>query len=405
MMRNPYTSRQLKWVAGLLALSVVAGACGDDDGAASDTPTGGDQPAAEGEFVIGYAAAQTGELAPYDSPEGVECRVQQLNEQGGINGQQIRLIVRDSRSDPATSATVGQELLDAGADVLLGPPTDDTLIPIAGLAAPQGVPVLSVGSTQGQFPLAAPENGFLVAYADNASAAAAAEHALSEGAETAYLLFSPDIGSYSQETPRYFAEAFERGGGRIIGEDNYSAGLSDYSPQITRIRGLAEQPDVIFVAMLVPDIGVFVRQLAAAGLEIPVYGTDGFDDPALIEVGGEAAGLAVFVTHGFPEEGSRLAEFYDDCTERGFQVQNIFFGLGGEAVEIVKAAAEAAGSLEPEAINSAIREIEGLEGITTDSITYRDRGGVPLKRMAIVTVENGEFVQVGSVLPEFVPDL
>lgn len=399
-MRRRSRGKTIKLTGLVVALVMVAAACDDDDGGAQAGGDGGDGD----KLVLGYAAAETGELAPYDSPPGVQCRVEQLNDEGGIDGHEIELVVRDMKSDPAVAATVGQELLDAGAQVIFGPPTDDTLIPIAQLAAQRDVPVLSVGSTQPQYPLAVPENGYLVPYGDNASAAAAAEYALSQGHHTAYLLKSPDIGSYSQETPRFFGEAFEHGGGEVIGEDNYNAGLSSYEPQVTKIRNLSQRPDVIFVAMLVPDIGVFVRQLASAGLDIPVYGTDGFDDPVLIEVGGDAASLATFATHGFPAEGSRLKEFYDDCRERGFQIQNIFFGLGGEAVEIVKAAVEAAGSTDPADINAAIKEIEDLEGITTDSITYKDRNGIPLKQMAIVTVENGEFTKVGDVLPEFVPD-
>jgi len=261
--------RLIAILVGIVASAGIATGCGNDD----------DEGGGEGDIVFGYAAAETGELAPYDSPDGVECRVEQINEEGGILGRQVKLVTRDMKSDPATAATVAQELVDEDPAAILGPPTDDNLIPITQTAG--DIPVISVGSTQVQFPLAAPETGFLAPYGDNAAAAAAAEHALNEGYETAYLLKSPDIGSYSLVTPEYFAEAFEHGGGAVLGEDNYSAGLSDYSTQVNAIKNLGETPDVIFVAMVVPDIGVFVRQLQAAGLDIPVFGTDGFDDPAL----------------------------------------------------------------------------------------------------------------------------
>ena len=392
-MRNRRT-RLITALVGIVVSAMFVAACGEEDNGG-----GGDE---GGDIVIGYAAAETGELAPYDSPDGVACRVEQINEDGGILGRQIELVTRDMKSDPATATTVAQELVDEGAVAILGPPTDDTLIPITQTA--EGIPVVSVGSTQVQFPLAAPETGFLAAYGDNAAAAAAAEHALSEGYKTAYLLKSPDIGSYSLVTPEYFGEAFEEGGGSVVGEDNYSAGLSDYSSQINEIKGLDEQPDVIFVAMVVPDIGVFARQLQAAGLDIPVYGTDGFDDPALIDVGGDAAESVTFATHGFPEEGSALKEFYDDCTERGYKVENIFFGLAGDAVDVLRTAIEDADSTESAEMIAAINEIEGMQGVTSDSITFKDRDGIPLKRMAIVTVRNGEFVKIADILPEFVPD-
>lgn len=362
----------------------------------------GQATAEDGDFVIGYAAAVTGPLAPYDSPDGVSCRVAQLNDAGGINGKKIKLLIRDTKSDAVTAANVAQELIDAGASVLLGPPTDDGLIPIANLALPKGIPVLSVGATQPAFPQAAPQNGYLVPYGDNASAAAAAETAFAAGHRKAVLMIAHDVGAYSLLTPEYFAQAFEKLGGKIVGRVNYHHGLADYTPQVTEIRNVADKPDMIFAAILVPDAGVLVRTLASADAKIPVYGTDGFDDPSFIETAGAGAGLATFATHGFPSEGSALKAFYDDCTKRSFKVQNIFFGLGGEAVDVIKTAVEAAKSFESAKINAAIREIKGMKGIVTDSITYKDQNGTPLKEMVMIQVKDGAFTPIKKVTPAWV---
>jgi branched-chain amino acid transport system substrate-binding protein len=354
--------------------------------------------------VVGYGAAVTGELAPYDSPDGVRCQVERINESGGILGKQVELEIRDMKSDSSLSGTVAQELLDLGAVVLLGPPTDDTIIPMAMLAQPREVATLSVGGTQPAFPVAAPDNGYLVPYGDNASAAAAAEFAYENGARSAVLLKSHDVGSYSLMTPEYFAQAFEKLGGKVLGRINYNSGLADYTPQITEIKSMSEKPDIIFGGMIVPEAGVFPRQLAAAGLDIPVYNTDGADDPGVLEVAGDAASLVKFTTHGFPDEGSALNDFYSDCEKRGYTVQNIFFGLGGEALVLVKAAIEAAESTEPAKVNAAMKQIENLPGVTTDSITYKGQGGIPLKRMTMIEVVDGKFTPVKKVLPSFVPN-
>ena len=354
-------------------------------------------------ILIGYGAAVTGELAPYDSPDGVRCQVERINEAGGILGHTVDLAVRDMKSDSSLSGTVAQELLDLGAIVLLGSPTDDSIIPMAMLAQSREVATLSVGGTQPAFPAAAPSNGYLVPYGDNASAAAAAEFAFENGARSVVLLKSHDIGSYSLITPEYFATAFERLGGKVLGRINYNSGLADYTPQITEIKSMKEKPDIIFGGMIVPEAGVFPRQLKAAGLNIPVYNTDGADDPGVLEVAGDASSLVKFTTHGFPSEGSALSEFYSDCEKRGYDVQNIFFGLGGEAMLVVKAAIEAANSLEPGKINSALKNIENLPGVTTDSITYKGQGGIPLKRMTMIEVVDGQFKPAKKVLPSFVP--
>lgn len=358
--------------------------------------------AAEDQLVIGYAAAVTGGLAPYDSPDGVTCRVEQINEAGGILGKPIKLIIRDTKSDAVTASNVGQELLDLGANVILGPPTDDGLIPIAQLALPKSIPVLSVGATQPAFPIASPENGYLVPFGDNASAAGAAEVAYAAGHRKAVLLIANDVGAYSAITPEYFGKAFEKLGGKIVGRVNYHHGLADYNAQVAEVRANSEKPDMIFAAILVPDAGVLVRTIKAAGFDMPVYGTDGFDDPSFIEVAGAGAGLATFVTHGFPADGSPLKNFYDDCAKRGHKPQNIFFGLGGEAVEVVKTAVESAKSFDPAAVNAAIKEIKDLKGITTGSITYKDRGGVPLKELTVMQVKDGKFTPIQKVTPQWV---
>jgi branched-chain amino acid transport system substrate-binding protein len=44
-----------------------------------------------------------------------------------------------------------------------------------------------------------------------------------------------------------------------------------------------------------------------------------------------------------------------------------------------------------------------MKGITTDEITYKDRGGVPIKRMAVVEVKDGKFSLVERILPDYVP--
>lgn len=360
--------------------------------------------AADDELVIGYAAAVTGNLSMVDSPDGARCRVEQINEAGGVNGKPIRLEIRDTKSDALTAANVAQDLLDSGADVLFGPPTDDGLIPMAGLAIGQGIPVLAVGSTQAAFPQASPENGYLVPFGDNASAAAAAEFAYKSGHRKVALMIAHDVGAYSVMTPEYFAQAFEKLGGEVVGRVTYHHGLADYTAQVTEIANLADKPDMIFAAILNPDAGVLARTLKTSNLNLPLYGTDGMDDPTLIEVAGPGSDLATFATHGFEEEGSALEAFFEDCRKRGYTIQNVFFGLGGEAVEVVKHAAEAAGSFEPTALNAAIREIEDMQGIVANSLTYKDQNGTPLKEITIVQIKDGKFAAVDRLVPSWVAE-
>ena len=299
-------------------------------------------------ITIGYAAAASGSLAPYDSPAGAQCEAENINNAGGILGRPVEVLVRDMKSDPALAATVGQELLDAGAVVILAPPTDDTSIPIAQLAQPDGVAVLSVEATQPSFPIAAPDNGYLVYYGDNFSAAAVAQFAYGEGRRTAVVMTSPDLGSYAILNPKWFGEAFEELGGEVVGTEDWSLGVGDFGSQITDISSMDPLPDMVYMAAPVPDAAQFVRQLRAAGIDTPVYGGDGFDDPNFVEVAGaDAAEGVTFSAAGFPGEGTELRAWIDDCNDRGFEIRNTGNAAAGDAMRVVKAAIEAAGSTEP----------------------------------------------------------
>jgi branched-chain amino acid transport system substrate-binding protein len=396
----------------MAVLLLVAAACGDDDsddssgsdtGGSSDDSGDSDGSETAGDSTepikIGYAAAVSGVLAPYESVPGATCAVEIINDNGGVLGRQLELVVRDMKSDPVEATIAAQELVDEGVSVILGPATDDVNVPVALVAEPHDIAMLGVGATAPALPQSA-SNGFLVAYGDNVSHAGSAEIAIEEGLSTVYFLTSPDAGGYSLFGPVWLAETMEALGGEIVGRDTFQYGQNDYSAQVTAIASMDPHPDVISMGALMPDGATFIRQLRAAGVESALYATDGFDDPQLTEIAGTDADGTTFTTHGFPAEGTRLKEFYDECESRGHTVENIFFGLAGDAIEYVKLAIEATGSAEPADVQRGIDELDGIQAITASTVTFLGQEGVPLKSLAVVRVIDGEFVLVQQ---DFVP--
>ena len=73
-----------------------------------------------GEFTIGFALSQSGNMAPFDMEPGNAAllRIKEINTAGGIKGKQIKTIVKDVRSDQGTVGTVATELLSQGIDLL-----------------------------------------------------------------------------------------------------------------------------------------------------------------------------------------------------------------------------------------------------------------------------------------------
>ncbi|HUH53942.1 MAG TPA: ABC transporter substrate-binding protein [Microbacteriaceae bacterium] len=356
-------------------------------------------------LTIGYAAALTGDGAAGDVPglAGLQYGVDKINESGGVNGITLKVIAKDTQSDSALGGTVAQELVDQGADVLVGPPFPGMASGVLQIAADNGIPVIAGTSTQPEYTLMSSADVFLAAFGDNVQNAAVAQHLLSVGHQKAFVVSSPDM-TYTSNGANFFADAFENGGGEVIGEATYSIGQTDFSPLVTSIAAEKENIEVIYTPMFPPDLPSFVRALRGAGVDAPVAGPDGFHTAEVLAAGQEALEGTYFSTHGFEIEGTPLAEFVELASASHPDVKDgpALAALGYTVVEILAEALATSSSTDSAALTEAIQNIEGLETLTGE-ITYKGTGGVPRKTVTIGGVENGEFVFVDAFVPEYIP--
>lgn len=359
--------------------------------------------AAADEIKIGMAATLTGAFAPYAEVEGARCEAARLNARG--IGPKVTLLVEDSRSDPQLSVMLAQKFLDEGAQVVTGIPFPDSLIPIAQAAEPYGATVFSAPNTQVEMQVVGLENFLAGAVPDPVNAAATAEAAYKAGARNALLLVSADNGSWSEKLPVWFGESFEHYGGKVVGKLNYSFGVADWSPQIAQIKAISPAPDVIQISSVLPDVGILIRQLRAAGYQGWIVGSDGFDDPSLEGAVSDPAMLekVMFATHGPTGVTSEIDTFLDECRKSGFKVQGIFDALGADMVRETHAAAVAAGSTDPKAIRVALRAEGGNPAVTAPIVSFAEFGGYPVKTVPVIGFKDGNRIVISNGTPSFVP--
>lgn len=375
-------------------------AAGDDTASTTAPGVGGET------LIIGAALGLVGDAAAGDVPfaEAMAYAVDAVNKSGGVGGRQVELIVKDMKSDPALGATVAKELLDQGAQIIIGPAFPGMAAGVVQTAAAAGVPVLAGTSTQPEYVVIGGSKAYLIAFGDNVQAAAAAEYALEQGYKTAYTLVSPDL-SYTERLPEFFQTTFENGGGQVVGTDNFSIGQQDFAAQVTKIAALNPAPDVIYTGMFPPDVGIFIKALRAAGVESALIGADGCDQQALIDFAGKDAEGIVFSTHGFPTEGSKFEAFIDGLTEFQGKAPDApaLASLGGDAMAIIVAAVEKEGSIIPKAIGEALDGLENVD-VVNGTITYKGTNGVPQKTVFMVGVEDGKFVLKSQGVPSDIPE-
>lgn len=392
-----------------IAATTAAGALAA--GALALTLGAGIQPAmADDPIVIGAAIAESGMLEPFDEGplKAAQIAIDELNAKGGVLGRKLELITADTKSDLAHGAVAGMEVLDEGADVVIVTGDYDFGGGAARAANARGVLAISPFAADPKFGVQGiGPYAFTFSTGSLTVGTVLAEFAWAQGWKTAYSLTQNTI-QYDLSVASSFRERFTELGGKILGEDTFSLDDASIAPQITRIKALPEQPDVIMLSTFVPAGPSALRQIRAAGLEMPVLSGEDMDGDYWLEGVPNlsnfyvAAMASLYGDDPRPEVNALLDEFKK---RHGRHPSTAHTVTGYDAVMGVARAIERAGSTDGDALKAELEKFDGepmLAGPTSFTPERHINFGRPL---AIVKIDNGKpgFVELRE--PQKVPEM
>lgn len=399
-------ARSLLALLCVLAAAVFAAACGEEEEDANASGDGGGQ---KGEIVIGAAVAKTGVLNFTDVPglAAAETAVRNINQEGGVDGRRLKLISADTKSDRGLAPQVTLELINGGADVLLVTCDFDYGAPAALAAQDKGLVSMSLCAGEPRF---GPEGigplAFSAGVATNGEGAAGAQFASDElGAKTAYVLEDPTL-VYDQYWAAAFEDAFKEGGGEAVGRDTFENGDPSIAAQITRIRGLSQEPDVIGMCSYPPGGASAVKQIRAAGIDAPIVACVAMDGDYWTKA---VPGLNDFFTTAYgsvngDDENEEANAILDDVKAGGDAPATSHYLEGYTSVELLAKGIAEAGTTDGEALAKALEAFEG-EPVTLGDITFTSRYHVPQDReVAINEIVDGKSRFRTRLRPEFTPE-
>ncbi|MCF6745317.1 branched-chain amino acid ABC transporter substrate-binding protein [Blastococcus sp. KM273128] len=242
---------------------------GDEANAASDE---GPAPAAPGTtttdpLIIGTLLPQTGDLAFLGPPEiaGADLAVQEINETGGVLGQPVQLIQRDSGDTSTDIATQSVDaLLQQNVDVIVGAASSAVTRTVIDAITGAGVVQISPANTSDEF-TTYDEGGlyFRTAPPDTLQARALADLIIEDGANTV---------------------------GILARNDSYGTGLAENTVENLVSSGLAE--DSIELVIYDPTAANFDAEIQdMVELNPDAIVVIGFDESARIIEGLNAQGI------------------------------------------------------------------------------------------------------------------
>lgn len=362
-------------------------------------------PAALAQIRIGSLYNVTGDMSSIDAPgnNGLRLAAKQINEDGGLLGQQIEVVTVDGQTDQTQLVNAASRLVDVENVVAVAGINDSTFALAAGpVMQAAGVPYVIAGGTLPTLPEQIGEYAFMAPFGDDAQSYAIVDYAVNElGVESYYMLYDQAY-DFTLAVREFANERFAEllGPDALLLEDSYQSGDADFSSQIARLRALDQQPDAIFMSAVPSDAGNLVQQFREAGFEQPILSADGFDTPLIVEVAGDLSDGVYFSTHAsLSSDDPQVQEFvaaYEE--EYGHPPENAFAALGYDAMLLIADAIERAGSAEPDAIRDALAETQDLD-LVTGNISYSEGSRVPTKSVTIIGIQDGEYVFQSEVTP------
>jgi branched-chain amino acid transport system substrate-binding protein len=385
-------SVRLGWLALACMLGCKPSGPTAEHGMAAPTPT--DAP-----IVIGAFFSMTGSMATFgiSSVRGAEMAVDELNAEGGVVGRKLSLVVLDDQGKADEAGSTVTRLIDVnGAAAIVGE-VASTLSLVGGrIAQRRGIPMVSPSSTNPKVTEVG-DYVFRVCFIDPFQGFAMAKFAR-EHLKLSRIAVLKDVrNDYSLGLTDAFRKAFTRMGGHIVGEESYSAGDTEFSAQLTKLRGA--DPQALYVPGYYTEVGAIARQARRLGLHVPLMGGDGWESPELRNIGGEAI-VGSFYSNHFAHDNPtpRARKFIDGYQKRYGEAAPALASLGYDAVMVVADAMRRAKDPSPKALRDAIAATSGF-AVSTGVLTL-DAQRNPVKPAVVVEVTPDGERFVAEVAPD-----
>lgn len=331
--------------------------------------------------LTGFAAAD-GQSALH----GAELAVEQVNANGGVNGNMLELVVYDDQASPKEAAPLAIKMITQD-DVVAGVSGSysGATRAAATIFSENSVPYISAYAIHPDITRAG-DYVFRTSFMGEVQGRAGAKligEMLGKKRVTMITL-NNDFGISLANGFKDKAGDF---GIEIISEYEYSIKDREFGAIVSKIK--SENPDAIYASGYFFTAGPLVRQLRAAGINQPVVGQEGYDSQKFIEIAGDAS-EGVMITTSLDRDSSNpvTQSFIEGFSNKAGYPADMVGASGHTAILVLADAMSRAGSTDKASLRDAIASTN-LEA-STGQISFNALGEVQ-KDVQVQVVRDGNW--------------
>lgn len=383
----------------LLALTVAAAValsgCGTKSETTTDKPDAGKEP-----YKIGAVFDSSGSSSSLGIPERdtVKMLVKKINDNGGINGHPIELVLEDSESDETKALLKAKKLIQEDKVLaIIGPSTSGTTMAIVPTAQANSIPqISSAASIKIVEPIKDRNWIFKTAQSDTVVAGKIFDYLKAKGLKK--VAFMNMNNAFGESGRLEFTKGAAANGVTVIAQEKFEAGDKDMTAQLTRIKGL--NPDAVVVWAIPPSASTLTKNFRQLGITAPLIQSHGVGNQTFLDLAGPAANGVIFpigrllVANGLPENDPQkqvLTNYIKDYQTAYNAPPNAFGGYAYDGLMMLVKAIEKAGA-DSAKIRDELEKMDNFVGISgIFSMSATDHSGLNQEDLVLVEIKDGKW--------------
>jgi branched-chain amino acid transport system substrate-binding protein len=347
---------------------------------------------------VGAILAETGPSF-LGVPEANTLRMlaEEFNAKGGINGNKVELIIKDSGGNPEKAISFAKQLIEEEkVFAIIGPSTSGETMQIKNIAEQAETILLSCAAAEvivnpvAKWVFKTPQKD------SDAVKMIFMEMNKMNISKIAVVAGNTGFGKAGKEQLEKIAPEF---GIEVVMSEVYDKAATDLSAVVAKLMANKDIQAVINWSV-VPAQSIIIKNIRQAGWNVPIFQSHGFGNIKFVQAAGEAAEGVIFpagrllVAEDLPDSNPQkelLVKYKNDYESKFKEEVSTFGGHAYDAFIILAKGIENAG-MDKKKVRDAIENLKGVAGTAgVFNFSPEDHNGLDITSFEMLTVKDGKF--------------